>query len=341
MAQPPVDRAREAAAEQVEKARLTFRRLSGLDRSGPPPPATLPGAPWHVWTLPNGSASSAWRSCRCSSSSALSSETGTDPLPAILFAAIAWADYADGIAARSPASTAASARCSTPSSTACSSSAAAPSAGTTSCCRAGRSPSCSARELFMLTAGRYAMQRGVELRINWWGRLAVTPVMARAVRRRSCGWTTLGAGLIYLGLFMSIVATIDTPAPAARGAARRAPPRAARSPIAPAIRHHPQPQLECDRSAGMLARWTPSPTSAPSPTRSSRTSSSSSRRRRSTSRTSGGSCTARSTSCAPSSSTACARSTRAARRSSPATTSRSSPTSSPAARPATAQEADE
>ena len=54
MAQPPVDRAREAAAEQVEKARLTFRRLAGLDRSGPPPPATLPDAPWHVWTLPNG-----------------------------------------------------------------------------------------------------------------------------------------------------------------------------------------------------------------------------------------------------------------------------------------------
>ena len=30
----------------------------------------------------------------------------------------------------------------------------------------------------MLTAGRYALNRGVELRINWRGRLAVTPVMA-------------------------------------------------------------------------------------------------------------------------------------------------------------------
>ena len=64
MAQPPVDRppsqarermeeARDAAAERVEQARLTFRRLVGLDRSGPPPPQTLAGQPWHVWTIPN------------------------------------------------------------------------------------------------------------------------------------------------------------------------------------------------------------------------------------------------------------------------------------------------
>ena len=33
--------------------RLTFRRLFGLDRSGPPPPATLRGAPWSPWTIPN------------------------------------------------------------------------------------------------------------------------------------------------------------------------------------------------------------------------------------------------------------------------------------------------
>ena len=42
MAQPP-----------VERAKLTFRRLSGLDRSGPPPPETLPGSPLHPWTIPN------------------------------------------------------------------------------------------------------------------------------------------------------------------------------------------------------------------------------------------------------------------------------------------------
>ncbi len=33
--------------------RLTFRRLSGLDRSGPPPPQTVRGAPLRPWTVPN------------------------------------------------------------------------------------------------------------------------------------------------------------------------------------------------------------------------------------------------------------------------------------------------
>ena len=32
---------------------LTFRRLTGLDRSGPPPPETLRDAPWRPWTVPN------------------------------------------------------------------------------------------------------------------------------------------------------------------------------------------------------------------------------------------------------------------------------------------------
>ena len=40
-------------AEAAERARLTFRRLSGLDRSGPPPPETVKGAPLRPWTIPN------------------------------------------------------------------------------------------------------------------------------------------------------------------------------------------------------------------------------------------------------------------------------------------------
>jgi len=30
------------------RRRLSFGRLSGIDRSGPPPPETLPGAPLNV-----------------------------------------------------------------------------------------------------------------------------------------------------------------------------------------------------------------------------------------------------------------------------------------------------
>ena len=83
-----------------QRARLTFRRLSGLDRSGPPPPQTLAGQPWHVWTIPNAIGFVRLALIPVFLVTALASDNGTDPLPAILFAVIGWSDYADGIAAR-------------------------------------------------------------------------------------------------------------------------------------------------------------------------------------------------------------------------------------------------
>src|SRR5207247_35726 len=44
---------RRGGRRAVARPPLTFRRLTGLDRSGPPPPETRPDAPWHVWTVPN------------------------------------------------------------------------------------------------------------------------------------------------------------------------------------------------------------------------------------------------------------------------------------------------
>ena len=84
----------------VEKARLTFRRLSGLDRSGPPPPETQAGAPLRPWTIPNAIGYVRLLLVPVFLVLALQSESGTDALPAVLFAVIAWSDYADGIAAR-------------------------------------------------------------------------------------------------------------------------------------------------------------------------------------------------------------------------------------------------
>src|SRR5439155_4116753 len=44
---------RPRALERPALRRLGKRRLLGLDRSGPPPPETLPGAPLRPWTIPN------------------------------------------------------------------------------------------------------------------------------------------------------------------------------------------------------------------------------------------------------------------------------------------------
>jgi cardiolipin synthase len=208
VAQPPVERAREAAAAHVERARLTFRRLSGLDRSGPPPPETLPGQPWRVWTVPNGIGFVRLALIPIFVVLSLSSDTGTDPLPAIIFGVVAWSDYADGIAARVTGQYSRFGALLDPivdrllviS-------------GVVVCWYHELLPRWAlavlvGREVFMLAAGRYALRRGVELKINWWGRLAVWPVMS-ALFAGLVGWPVAGAVLIYIGVAMALIATLE------------------------------------------------------------------------------------------------------------------------------------
>ena len=64
-----------------------------------------------------------------------------------------------------------------------------------------------ARELAMLALGRYGLRRGVELRINWPGRLAVAPVMG-ALFFPMTGLLTLGEVLLYIGLALALTATV-------------------------------------------------------------------------------------------------------------------------------------
>ena len=156
VAQPPVDRAREAAAEQVEKPASPS---AACQRPRPLGPAAAgrrcPARRGTSGRSRTGSASSASRSSRCSSCSALTSETGPTPLPAVLFAVdrlgrlrrrhrrardrpVQPLRRAARPGRRPPARHQRRRR----------------SAGTSSCCRAGRSPSSLGRELFMLAAGR-------------------------------------------------------------------------------------------------------------------------------------------------------------------------------------------
>ena len=63
-----------------------------------------------------------------------------------------------------------------------------------------------ARELLMLALGRYGLARGVELRINWPGRLAVAPVMGSFFFAMA-GLGGLGEALLYVGLALALSAT--------------------------------------------------------------------------------------------------------------------------------------
>ena len=198
---------RERAAAAWQNPRLTFRRLFGLDRSGPPPPQTLSGAPWNVWTIPNAIGFVRLALIAPLLILGLSSESGTDAWPAILFAIIGWSDYADGIAARVTGQYSRFGALLDPvvdrmlvvS-------------GLLICWKFETLPRWGiavllARELYLLVAGQLALRRGLELKINWWGRWGVWPTMS-AIFAAMVGLSTLAHVLFAFGLALSLMAAV-------------------------------------------------------------------------------------------------------------------------------------
>jgi CDP-diacylglycerol--glycerol-3-phosphate 3-phosphatidyltransferase len=188
------------------RRKLTFRRLSGLDRSGPPPPQTQRGQPWHLWTLPNAIGLLRFALLPVFLIIEFSSDTGVEASAAIIYAVAAWTDYADGIAARltgqysrfgalmDPIVDRLLVIC-----------------GVVVCWYHDLLPRWAlavlvARELFMLVAGQYVIRQGRELKINMVGRWAVWPVMS-AIFLAICGVDTVADVLLYLGLVLTLWAT--------------------------------------------------------------------------------------------------------------------------------------
>jgi CDP-diacylglycerol---glycerol-3-phosphate 3-phosphatidyltransferase len=196
-----------AAQQAAQKARLTFRRLAGLDRSGPPPPQTRRGQPWNVWTVPNAIGFVRLALIPVFLVLALRSESGTDALPAVLFAVISWSDYFDGIAARITGQYSRFGALLDPfvdrllvvS-------------GLVVCWYFELLPRWAigllvGRELFLLVAGNLALRKGYQLKINWPGRAAVWPTMS-AIFFGLVGLETLAAVLLYIGLVLSYSALV-------------------------------------------------------------------------------------------------------------------------------------
>jgi cardiolipin synthase len=195
------------AEQAAERARLTFRRLAGLDRSGPPPPQTLRDQPWNVWTIPNAIGFVRLALIPVFLVLALSSHSGTDALPAVIFAVVSWSDYADGIAARLTGQYSRLGALLDPfvdrllvvS-------------GLVVCWYFELLPRWAIallvfREVFLLVVGLLAQRRGLELRINWPGRLAVWPTMS-AIFFALVGLPTLAAVLLYIGLALAWYAVV-------------------------------------------------------------------------------------------------------------------------------------
>ena len=190
------------------KKPLTFRRLSGLDRSGPPPPETVEGAPLRPWTIPNAIGYVRLAMIPVFLVLALNSESGTDALPAVLFAVIGWSDYLDGMAARVTGQYSRMGALLDPLVDRL-----LVIAGVIVCWKFDLLPHwalalLAARELFMLVLARYAMSRHVELKINWWGRWGVWPVFS-ALFFALCGVHWLALACLYVGLVLVLGSTVQ------------------------------------------------------------------------------------------------------------------------------------
>ena len=190
----------------MARAPLTFRRLSGLDRSGPPPRQTRPDAPLRPWTIPNAIGYVRAVLIPVFLVVALSSRDGRSAAAAALFAVVAWGDYADGIAARVTGQYSRLGALLDPVVDR-----ALVISGVVVCWRFALLPRWAlavlvARELFMLVAGQAWVRRGLAIAINWPGRLAVAPVMS-ALFFAMAGLLGLAEILLVVGLVLALVAT--------------------------------------------------------------------------------------------------------------------------------------
>lgn len=181
-------------------------RVLGFDRSGPPPPETLSGAPLRPWTIPNAIGFLRLALIPVFLAVALSTDDGVDPVSASLFFLIGWGDYADGLAARITAQYSRLGTLMDPISDRL-----LVIAGVIVCWHFDLLPHWAlavliAREVAMLVLGRFAVKRGVEVRINWVGRLSVPPVMGSLFFAQT-GLATFAEVLLYLGVAMALIAS--------------------------------------------------------------------------------------------------------------------------------------
>lgn len=186
---------------------ISRKRLFGIDRSGPNPTQTRSDQPLNPWTIPNAIGFLRLLGIPAFLILALSSPHGQDVLATVLYAVVGWADYLDGFAARLT--------------------------GQYSRLGAMLDPVIDrlliiagvvvafdfallprwalavavAREVFMLALSRYGLSRGVEIEINWFGRIGVAPMMG-APFFAMAGVHWLALIMLYAGLALALTATI-------------------------------------------------------------------------------------------------------------------------------------
>jgi cardiolipin synthase len=194
-------------ASRAPFGRGRVRRLFGLDRSGPPPRQTREGEPLNPWTLPNlvgylrlaGIPVFLWL--------AFESGDGRSAGSALLFWLIAAGDYLDGFLARVTGQYSRLGAMLDPLIDRLTIL-----AGAVVCWHFELLPRWAlallvVRELAMLALAQYGLRHGVQIAVNWPGRLSVFPIMGGIFFALVfAGWVP--AALLIVGVALAILATV-------------------------------------------------------------------------------------------------------------------------------------
>jgi cardiolipin synthase len=183
------------------------RRLFGLDRSAPPPPETRKGEPLHPWTIPNLVGYLRLAALPVFLVLAYNTDDGTSLASAMVFWAIAAGDYLDGLLARITRQYSRMGALLDPLIDRLTIL-----AGAVVCWSFELLPRwalalLALRELAMLFLAWFGLRHGVDIEVNWPGRISVFPIMGGIFLALLAPGRVATALLIW-GLAMAILATV-------------------------------------------------------------------------------------------------------------------------------------
>jgi len=185
----------------------TKRRLFGLDRSGPPPSVTRRGAPLHPWTLPNFVGYVRLVAIPVFLVLAFESDDGRALAPALLYLGITLGDYVDGFLARATGQYSRMGALLDPIVDRL-----AVLSGVLVAWHFELLPRWAlvilgARELATLVLARKALRHGIDIEVNWIGRIGVFLVFGGIFWTMIFDWWILEAGFV-LGVIFTLLATV-------------------------------------------------------------------------------------------------------------------------------------